>query len=87
MIETGGQRESSRPREPLEIQMAVNFALLFCRSALQSLYEHLGWVNVSSPVWVEQIQGDILLPMAAMVRCLGSEPWPNGEVRLGSRPW
>ena len=68
-------------------QMAVNFMLLFCRPALQSLYEHLGWVKVSSPVWVEQVQGNVLLPIISMVKCLGDEPWPKGEVRLGSRPW
>jgi predicted GNAT family N-acyltransferase len=68
-------------------QMAVNFILLFCRPDLQSLYEHLGWVKVSGPVWVEQAQGDILLPMVSMVKCLGAEQWPQGEVRLVSRPW
>jgi predicted GNAT family N-acyltransferase len=68
-------------------QMAVNFILLFCRPALQSFYEHLGWVRVSSPVWVEQENGDVLLPMVSMVKCLGVEQWPKGEVRLASRPW
>jgi predicted GNAT family N-acyltransferase len=67
--------------------MAVNFILLFCRPALQSFYEHLGWAKVSSPVWVEQAQGNVLLPIVSMVRCLGAEQWPEGEVRLRSRPW
>jgi predicted GNAT family N-acyltransferase len=68
-------------------QMGVNFLLLFCRPALQSFYEHLGWANVASPVWVEQAQGIVLLPLISMVKCLGAERWPMGEVRLGSRPW
>jgi predicted GNAT family N-acyltransferase len=68
-------------------QMAVNFILLFCRPALQSLYEHLGWVKVASPVWVEQAQGDVLLPLVSMVKCLKAEQWAKGEVRLASRPW
>jgi predicted GNAT family N-acyltransferase len=68
-------------------QMAVNFILLFCRPALQSLYEHLGWVKVASPVWVEQARGDVLLPLVSMVKCLKAEQWPKGEVRLASRPW
>lgn len=68
-------------------QMAVHFILLFCRPELQSLYEHLGWIKVSSPVWVEQAEGDVLLPMVSMVKCLGAEPWPHGEVQLASRPW
>jgi hypothetical protein len=68
-------------------QMGVNFLLLFCRPALQSFYEHLSWANVSSPVWVEQAQGNVLLPLVSMVKCLGAARWPMGEVRLGSRPW
>jgi hypothetical protein len=68
-------------------QMAVDFILLFSSPAKQRLYEHLGWRKVSSPVWVEQVQGDILLPIVSMVKCLGAKPWPEGEVRLGSRPW
>ncbi|MGB2589213.1 MAG: GNAT family N-acetyltransferase [Candidatus Acidiferrum sp.] len=68
-------------------QMAVSFILLFCRPALQSLYQHLGWIEVSSPVWVEQIQGNVLLPMISMVKPLRGEQWPKGEIRLGSRPW
>jgi predicted GNAT family N-acyltransferase len=67
--------------------MAVNFMLLFCGPTLQSLYEHLGWAKVSGPVWAEQIQGNVLLPIISMVKCLRSEQWPKGEVRLGSRPW
>jgi predicted GNAT family N-acyltransferase len=68
-------------------QMTANFMLLFCRPALQSLYEHWGWEKISSPVWAEQIQGNVLLPIVSMVKCLDAERWPNGEVRLGSRPW
>lgn len=68
-------------------QMAVNFMLLFCRPALRSFYEHLGWADVPSPVWAEQNQGNVLLPIVSMVKCLGAEQWPNGKVRLGSRPW
>jgi GNAT superfamily N-acetyltransferase len=68
-------------------EMAVKFILLFCRPALQSLYEHLGWATVFSPVWVEQPNGSVLLPIVSMVKCLGAEQWPNGDVRLASRPW
>jgi len=67
--------------------MAVNFMLLFCKPALQSFNEHLGWLKVSSPVRVEHIHGNVLLPMVSMVKRLGAGRWPEGEVRLGSRPW
>jgi GNAT superfamily N-acetyltransferase len=68
-------------------QMGVDFMLLFCRPALQSWYEGLGWVKVSSSVWVEQQQGTIVQPLVSMVRCLGPMQWPQGEVRLGCLPW
>jgi predicted GNAT family N-acyltransferase len=68
-------------------QMHVHFMLLFCRPALQSFYEHLGWVKVARPVWGEQVQGSVVLPLVSMVKRLGAGQWPQGEVRLGSRPW
>ncbi len=68
-------------------QMGVNFMLLFCRPALQSWYEGLGWIKVSSAVWIEQKQGTIVQPLVSMVRCLSPKPWPKGEVRLGCLPW
>jgi len=66
--------------------MAVDFILLFCRPARQSFYEHLGWARVLNPLWVEQVQGTRLLPLVSMVKCLGTEQWPE-EVHLRSRPW
>ena len=68
-------------------QMGVDFMLLFCRPALQSWYEGLGWMKVSSAVWIEQQQRTIVQPLVSMVRCLGPKQWPLGEVRLGCLPW
>jgi predicted acetyltransferase len=68
-------------------QRCAKFILLFCRPAMQGLYEHLGWTQISSPVWVEQAQGDVVLPIPAMVKCLVAQNWQEGEVRLRSRPW
>jgi hypothetical protein len=68
-------------------EIRVNFVLLFCRPAMQGLYEHFGWTRVSSPVRVEQTLGNVLLPLVSMVKCLGAQEWPEGEVQLGSRPW
>ena len=68
-------------------QMEVDFMLLFCRPALQSWYEGLGWMKVSSAVWIEQQQRTIVQPLVSMVRCLGPKQWPLGEVRLGCLPW
>jgi hypothetical protein len=66
--------------------MRVKFILLFCRPASQSLYEHLGRTKVSSLVWAEQARGRVLLKILSMVKRLGPEQWPGGEIQLGSRP-
>jgi aminoglycoside 2'-N-acetyltransferase I len=68
-------------------EMGVKFIVLFCRPALESWYEGLGWRKIPGQVWVQQEREDVLLPIAAMVRCLENDPWPQGEVRLGSSPW
>lgn len=68
-------------------QMAVNFILLFWQAGVAEFYEHLGWAKVSNPVRVEQAQGKALLPIVSMVKCLRTERWPKGDVRLESRPW
>lgn len=68
-------------------EMGVKFMLLFCRPQLQRWYELLGWGKLSSPVWVEQPRGEVLHPLVSMTKCLGTDPWPEGDVRLGSRPW
>ena len=68
-------------------QMGVDFMLLFCRPALESWYQHLGWAKVLRAVWIEQQQGTILQPLVSMVKCLGKKEWPEGEIRLGCPPW
>jgi GNAT superfamily N-acetyltransferase len=65
----------------------LRFLLLFCRPAIQGLYEHLGWVRVPNPVWAEQPQATVLLPLASMVKALSTEEWPEGELHLGCLPW
>jgi hypothetical protein len=50
-------------------------------------YEFLGWAKISNPVWIEQPQGEVLLPLVSMAKRLGVDPWPEGDVHVGSRPW
>jgi len=89
MTEVGEQPESSKREERIEVRIveSLKFILLFCRPALQSLYEHWSWTKASGPVWAEQARGNVLLPIVSMVKCWGSEQWPSGEIRLASRPW
>jgi len=68
-------------------QMGVEYMLLFCRPVLESWYAGLGWVKVSSAVWIEQERGAIVQPLVSMARCLGAKQWPLGEVRVGCPPW
>lgn len=68
-------------------EMSVNFILLFCRPLVDRWYEFLGWSKISNPVWIEQPQGEVLLPLVSMAKCLGIDPWPEGDVHVGSRPW
>jgi GNAT superfamily N-acetyltransferase len=68
-------------------EMGVEFILLFCRPAVQRWYELLGWTKVRGAVWGEQPSGEALVPLVAMTKSLGKEPWPQGDVHLRSRPW
>jgi hypothetical protein len=68
-------------------EMGVKFILLFCRPAVQRWYELLHWAKVSNPVWVDQVDGEVPIPLITMTKCLGTELWPEGDVHLGSRPW
>ena len=67
--------------------LGVDFGYLFCRQAMQPWYERLGWQRVEQPVWIDQPQGIMQAPLPSMVNCLGQEPWPPGEIQLGSYPW
>ncbi|MFV6028809.1 GNAT family N-acetyltransferase [Streptomyces sp. NPDC056264] len=63
------------------------FALLFCRPDVSGLYARLGWNEVADEVRVEQPDGPAPMPLRTMWFPLqeGSR-WPEGPVRLHSRP-
>jgi GNAT superfamily N-acetyltransferase len=65
----------------------VGFMLLFCREALRSWYDALGWRKVLGATWAEQPNGSIVLPLESMWKSLGGARWPDGDVHLRSRPW
>ena len=68
-------------------KMNVGFMLLFCREAVRSWYDALGWRKVLGATWAEQPGGSIVLPLASMWKSLSGERWPDGDVHLRSRPW
>jgi GNAT superfamily N-acetyltransferase len=65
----------------------VGFMLLFCREALRSWYDALGWRKVLGATWAEQPIGPVVLPLESMWKSLSGARWPDGDVYLRSRPW
>lgn len=65
----------------------VRFMLLFCREALRSWYDALGYRKVLAATWADQPTGPIVLPLESMWKSLNSTQWPTGDVHLHSRPW
>jgi GNAT superfamily N-acetyltransferase len=63
------------------------FMLLFCREALRSWYDALGWRKVLGATWAEQPSGSVVLPLESMWKSLSGARWPAGDVHLRSRPW
>jgi GNAT superfamily N-acetyltransferase len=63
------------------------FMLLFCREALRSWYDALGWRKVLGATWAEQPDGSVVLPLESMWKSLGGARWPDGDVYLRSQPW
>jgi predicted GNAT family N-acyltransferase len=70
--------------EELEAQRAM----LFCRPELMALYGEFGFVAIDAPVWADQPDGRIEMPLPAMWRALGGETdWPSGPVELLGEPF
>lgn len=65
----------------------VGFMLLFCREALRSWYDALGWRKVLGATWAEQPTGAVVLPLESMWKSLSGARWPDGDVYLQSQPW
>jgi GNAT superfamily N-acetyltransferase len=65
----------------------AGFMLLFCREALRSWYDALGWRKVLGATWAEQPSGSVVLPLESMWKSLNGARWPDGDVYLQSRPW
>jgi aminoglycoside 2'-N-acetyltransferase I len=65
----------------------VTFMLLFCREALRSWYDALGWRKVLGATWADQPAGSVVLPLESMWKSLNASQWPTGDVHLHSRPW
>jgi predicted GNAT family N-acyltransferase len=77
-----------QPVLTLAEEMGVEHAMLFCRPPLAAVYARLGFAEVAAPVWAQQAQGPVEMPMRTMWRALraGAE-WPPGRVELRGLPF
>jgi predicted N-acetyltransferase YhbS len=63
-------------------------AMLFCLPGLMALYGQFGFVGIDAPVWANQPQGRIEMPMPAMWKALSDDAgWPSGTVGLLGEPF
>ncbi len=68
--------------------MGPDRAMLFCRPELVGLYGRLGFAEIAAPVWADQPDGRITVPMRAMWRALRlSADWPPGRVDVRGLPF
>ncbi len=68
--------------------MGPDRAMLFCRPELAAVYGRFGFRGVAGPVWVDQPQGRIEMPMLSMWRPLrGEVEWPLGRVDVHGLPF
>ncbi len=69
-------------------EMGPAHAMLFCRPELIGMYSRLGCREVIGPVWADQPEGPIEMPLRAMWRPLHREPvWPPGRVEVHGMPF
>jgi hypothetical protein len=62
--------------------------ILLCKPHVQPLWAHLGWTEIRSQVTFTDPDGQPRpWPLVAMVRPLGEQPWPAGDVDLGGLPF
>lgn len=68
--------------------MGPGRAMLFCRPQLTAMYRKAGFAEIAAPVWAEQPDGRIEMPLRAMWRGLRRETdWPAGRVDVLGLPF
>ncbi len=86
-----GRGLMSRLLEPLlriAEGMGADRAMLFCRPELAAAYGRFDFREVPGPVWVDQPQGHVAMPMLSMWRPLrDGVDWPPGRVDLLGLPF
>ena len=65
----------------------VELGLLFCLPGLLPFYGGRGWIEVRSPVWIQQPTGRVRWPESAMVLPRPGAAWRDAEVDVRGLPW
>jgi len=69
-------------------ELGPDRAMLFCRPELMALYAKVEFAEISAPVFAEQPDGRIEMPMRAMWRPLSTGvTWPLGQVDIRGLPF
>jgi predicted N-acetyltransferase YhbS len=69
-------------------ELEVRRAMLFCLPKLMPFYREFGFVAIEAPVWADQPDGRIEMPLKAMWKTLDGEArWPSGRVELQGKPF
>ncbi len=85
---TGLLERLAGPLIELAQGLGPEFAMLFCRPELLARYRALDFTEIEGPVWVQQPQGPIEMPMPSMWRALhGGGVWPAGRVEVHGLPF
>ena len=65
-----------------------DWAMIFCREELVGLYERRRYHRIADPVWVDQPEERIVMPLPAMWRPVRpGATWPRGRVDLRGLPF
>jgi GNAT superfamily N-acetyltransferase len=68
--------------------MGPEVAMLFCRPELVERYRDHGFVEIAAPVWVDQPEGRVEMPLCSMWRALrDGAGWPPGRVDVHGLPF
>lgn len=68
--------------------MGPAHAMLFCRPELVEPYRRLSFGEIADPVWADQPDGRIEMPLRAMWRALrDGASWPPGRVDVDGLPF
>jgi predicted GNAT family N-acyltransferase len=72
----------------IAVELEAERAVLFCLPENVGLYAKFGFQPIAQPVWAQQPEGPIEVPMRAMWKALAcARTWPEGRVEVLGEPF